>query len=84
MPTVFPILFTALHAALHKGSGALALFPSQTKTFAKVHDTERFTSPTINAPDGLHSDWEFVGPAHTLSPIVAGDMKTASFVQKFR
>jgi hypothetical protein len=67
MPTVFPILFTALHTTLHNASGAQALFPWQTETFAKVHDIERLTSPAINAPDGLHSDGEFVRPAQTLS-----------------
>lgn len=71
------------YPALHKASAALALFPSQSKTFAKVHDTERFTSPTINAPDGPHLDGEFVGPAHTLSNC-DGEMKTAFFMQKFR
>jgi hypothetical protein len=70
----FPYTFHGSSSAPHKASGTLALFPSQSKIFAKVHVTERFASLTISAPDGLHSD-ESSCAQLTLSPIVAGEIQ---------
>jgi hypothetical protein len=58
----FPYTFHGSSYCATQSEWSSTLFPSRSKTFAKVHDTERFTSP-----DGLHSDREFVVPAHTLN-----------------